>query len=454
MTAHTGFVLATTTVAEVLKDVIPNYKIAETVEDSREEGVLLKKDTMKLQKYESKLLEACKSFLVRLEPLVNANKKKNKSTRRSIHALNCACSLVVAHPHFNYANNVIQLIVPLLESPSLEVREKVRETLGQLLKADKKGETSLHAVKCIKNVAVKRKYRIRPDLIRAFMDLPQQALAGSLVAEMERLEKKREEKDKPVSKKEKKRQKAMKRLESEMLEAKGEENRVVRNRNFTEVSKVLFHVVFTILKDVNVREELLVPAMQVISKYAGCINIDFLYDVLINLAGMVKREDLGLDLRLQSLKTALDILNGPGSAMSYDTQGFVRPFLTSMLVGLDLNSAEVSDKSLGSVAFNLAVKRKKSVSRDVVASLAKSMSTTLLQFEETASFLQSLKQIRVAHPRVFEDLLESEGFIFQNLSELHQEFKCNKSCTMWELHMLRKHIDPQAREEGGALLKP
>ena len=140
---------------------------------------------------------------------------------------------------------------------------------------------------------------------------------------MERLEKKREEKDKPVSKKEKKRQKAMKWLENEMLEAKGEDN-------FTEVSKVLFHVLSTILKVVTVREELLVPAMRAISKYAWCINIDYLYDVLIYLAGMVKREDLGLELRLQSLETALDILNGPGSAMSYDTQDFVRPFLISL----------------------------------------------------------------------------------------------------------------------------
>ena len=88
MTAHTGFVLATTTVAEVLKDVIPNYKINEVVGDTREDGVLLRKDTLKLQKYESKLLEATKSFLVRLEPLVNANKMDNKSSRRSFHALN------------------------------------------------------------------------------------------------------------------------------------------------------------------------------------------------------------------------------------------------------------------------------------------------------------------------------------------------------------------------------
>ena len=53
---------------------------------------------------------------------------------------------------------------------------------------------------------------------------------------------------KTLSKREKKRQKQLAKVEKEMLEAKGEEAKEVRNRNFTEVAKVVFEMIFRIVK--------------------------------------------------------------------------------------------------------------------------------------------------------------------------------------------------------------
>lgn len=58
---HTVGKLASATLLEILKDTLPNYKIAE---HDDKKSVKLKKDTLKLNKYESGLLTIVKSYLV------------------------------------------------------------------------------------------------------------------------------------------------------------------------------------------------------------------------------------------------------------------------------------------------------------------------------------------------------------------------------------------------------
>ena len=57
---------------EILKDVLPNYKIQEAgSKEDKDEGPKLKKETLKLQKYEQAVLTATKKFLVKLEKIVS-----------------------------------------------------------------------------------------------------------------------------------------------------------------------------------------------------------------------------------------------------------------------------------------------------------------------------------------------------------------------------------------------
>lgn len=51
-----------------------------------------------------------------------------------------------------------------------------------------------------------------------------------------------------LSKKEKKRKKRLQELEKEMLETKAEESKQVKQKNMTEITKVLFGIYFRILK--------------------------------------------------------------------------------------------------------------------------------------------------------------------------------------------------------------
>ena len=65
--------LAAASVVEILKDIIPNYKIAD--HETQDKSVKLKKDTLKLHRYETALLQCIKRFLVKCERIVSEDKK-------------------------------------------------------------------------------------------------------------------------------------------------------------------------------------------------------------------------------------------------------------------------------------------------------------------------------------------------------------------------------------------
>ena len=64
--------LAAASVVEILKDIIPNYKIGD--HETQDKSVKLKKDTLKLHKHETALLNCVKRFLVKCERIVSEDK--------------------------------------------------------------------------------------------------------------------------------------------------------------------------------------------------------------------------------------------------------------------------------------------------------------------------------------------------------------------------------------------
>merc|ERR1712080_1635 len=103
----------------------------------------LKKDTLKLQRYETTLLRCYKSYLLKLEKEVNVLKAKGSKTATKIKQaefyLDCMCKLLIAHPHFNYAQNILHAITPLLNHASESTRTIVKDTVQQVFQADMRG---------------------------------------------------------------------------------------------------------------------------------------------------------------------------------------------------------------------------------------------------------------------------------------------------------------------------
>lgn len=61
----------------------------------------------------------------------------------SILAIQAMCELLVTHPYFNYAQNIAQAIVPLMNNRNKKVRELIANCLKNVFKEDKKGEITL-----------------------------------------------------------------------------------------------------------------------------------------------------------------------------------------------------------------------------------------------------------------------------------------------------------------------
>ena len=65
------------------------------------------------------------------------------------HALTCLMELLITHPEFNFAENIIQFSVAYLNSSVLKLRQTVQSGLIKLFKNDKRGQVSYMAVRCI-----------------------------------------------------------------------------------------------------------------------------------------------------------------------------------------------------------------------------------------------------------------------------------------------------------------
>lgn len=61
----------------------------------------------------------------------------------SVLSIQGMCELLVTHSYFNYAENIAQALVPLMNNKNKKVREIIVESLKNLFKDDKKGDITL-----------------------------------------------------------------------------------------------------------------------------------------------------------------------------------------------------------------------------------------------------------------------------------------------------------------------
>ena len=411
-----GFKYAAITVTELLKDVLPNYKINHHNNNNNQENVLQKKETLKLQSYENFLLNSAKNFLKNMEKALGDKKL-------SLQALTCLCDLLTSNPAFNYAVNVVSLVVPYLDHNRDEYRGVTQNAVKTLFKDDKKGEISLWAVRKIRALIKRKGFRNHSECVDCFLGLRLGYIEKNDDNDDEG--KRKRHKKQFVSKKDKKRQKQLAKIEKEMLESKGEEDRNLRNKNFSEVAKVVFETLFRIIKSINVNDEtasmrkkplrLLSPTLKCLSEFCHVINVEFFHDLLNVLDEIAGDERIEPELRIRCVETAFHVLTGPGDCLTYD-HGNLAKTLLRLLPAL---RSEEAITAACNVVHAAVVKRKKRVSKNLVLSVGSALvkSAVSLQKENPDSAricLDALKSVRIAHSATiaaaFDDDDGDEGY--------------------------------------------
>jgi len=162
---------------------------------------------------------------------------------------------------------------------------------------------------------------------------------------MEARKKKLLEKSK-ISKQEKKRRKRLEALEKELLEARGEEGKKVKEKFFTETTKLVFTIYFRILKSFP-KSQLMGAVLEGLSKFAHVINIEFFSDLVTVFQELLAGGTLSYRDTLLATGTVFKILSGQGEALNIDPTSFYAHLYSSLpsLLLLLLNQARKSTET-------------------------------------------------------------------------------------------------------------
>uniref|UniRef100_A0A7M4FLU1 Nucleolar complex protein 3 homolog n=1 Tax=Crocodylus porosus TaxID=8502 RepID=A0A7M4FLU1_CROPO len=423
---------------EIFKDITPSYKIRPLTE--AEKATKVKKETQKLREFEEGLVSQYKFYLENLEQTIKdwKQRKLKKSNVISLKAykglaeiaVKCLCELLVALPHFNFHNNIIVLVVPLMNDTSKQISEMCCEAVKQLFKQDKLGVASLGVVKVISGLVKSRNYDVRPEVLKIFLHLRIKEVEMKKDTEDIAAKKKFmtcKDKRKNLSRMQRKWKKAEEKLERELLEAEASESKEKKLKLHTETLNIVFLTYFRILKKAQ-KSPLLPAVLEGLAKFAHLINVEFFDDLLMVLHSLIASGDLSYRESLHCILTAFHILSGqaffPGNGL---------------LFCLDV----------------MLAKRRKQVSQQRALAFIKRLSTLALHVlpDSSVGILASNRVLMQTFPKT--DLLldnESQGSGLY-LPELDEPEYCNAQNTaLWELHLLKRHYHPTVQRFAAHLI--
>ncbi|NXI63352.1 NOC3L protein, partial [Anseranas semipalmata] len=443
---------------EIFKDIAPSYKIRPLTE--AEKATKVKKETQKLREFEEGLVSQYKFYLENLEQTIKdwKQRKLKKSNVISLKAykglaeiaVKCLCELLVALPHFNFHNNIIVLIVPLMNDASKTISELCSEAVKKLFKQDKLGFASLGVVKVISGLVKGRNYNVRPEVLKVFLHLRIKEV--ELKKDSEDIAPKKKfmtykEKRKNLSRMQRKWKKAEEKLERELLEAEASESKEKKLKLHTETLDVVFLTYFRILKKAQ-KSPLLPAVLEGLAKFAHLINVEFFDDLLIVLHSLIASGGLTYRESLHCILSAFHILSGQGDVLNIDPMKFYTHLYKTLF---SLHAGRTND-DIGIVLQCLDVmlaKRRKQVSQQRALAFIKRLSTLALHVLPNSSvgILATNRVLMQTFPKM--DLLldnESQGSGVY-LPELDEPEHCNAQNTaLWELHLLQRHYHPTVQK--------
>ncbi|XP_075390010.1 nucleolar complex protein 3 homolog isoform X2 [Tenrec ecaudatus] len=462
---------------ELFKDITPSYKIRPLTEV--EKSTKIRKETQKLREFEEGLVSQYKFYLENLEQMVKdwKQRKLKKSNVVSLKAykglaevaVRSLCELLVALPHFNFHNNIIVLIVPLMNDMAKSISDMCCEAVKKLFKQDKLGQASLGVIKVISGFVKGRNYDVRPEMLKTFLCLRIKEV--EVKKDTEDINKPKKfmtfkEKRKTLSRMQRKWKKAEEKLERELREAEASESTERRLKLHTETLNIVFVTYFRILKKAQ-RSPLLPAVLEGLAKFAHLINVEFFDDLLVVLHTLIESGDLSYRESLHCVQTAFHILSGQGDVLNIDPMKFYTHLYKTLFklhAGAPNSGVEIVLQCLDV----MLTKRRKQVSQQRALAFIKRLSTLALHVLPNASIgiLATNRVLMHTFPKT--DLLldnESQGSgVF--LPELDEPTYCNAQNTaLWELHALRRHYHPivkifaahllaGAPSEGSQALKP
>ncbi|KAI4110488.1 MAG: hypothetical protein LQ339_001354 [Xanthoria mediterranea] len=284
--------LALATQLAVYKDIIPGYRIRPLGELDSSEKV--SKEVRKLRSFEQALVTNYQNYIKEVAKCAKSSGDSSSEDRASIAtvAISCACTLLLAVPHFNFRSELIKILVDKLSTRNRDGDfTKCLETLEKLFREDDDGNPSLDGVTQLSKLIKARDYRIDESVLNTFLHLRLLSEFSSRGSQ-NRIDKtdstesrKAKFKKEFRTKKYRKILKERKAVEKEFQEADAIVSHEERDRLQAETLKIVFVTYFRILK--TRVPNLTGAVLEGLAKYAHLINQDFFGDLLETLKGLI-----------------------------------------------------------------------------------------------------------------------------------------------------------------------
>lgn len=449
---------------EVFRDIVPSYRIRPLTE--AEKNTKVKKDTQQLREFEEGLVSQFKFYLEDLEQVVKDWKQKKVKSSRAVSlnsykglaevAIRCICELLVALPHFNFHNNIIVLVVPLMNDADRKVSEMCCEAVRKMFKQDKMGQASLAAVKVISGVVKSRNYNVKSELLNVLLSLRIKEV--DMKKDAKDIAPKKtfmtfKEKKKNLSRMQRKWKKAEEKLEKELLEAEASESKDRKIKLHTETLNIVFLIYFRILK--KAQKSVLLPAvLEGLAKFAHLINLEFFDDLLAVLHSLIVTGDLTYRESLHCILTSFHILSGQGDVLNIDPLKFYSHLYKTLLT-LHAGGANEDTAIVLQCLDVMLTKRRKQVTLQRTQAFVKRLSTLALHVlpDSAVGILAANRTLLHTFPKcdiLLDNEMQGSGVY---LPELDEPEYCNpQNTSLWELHLQKRHYHPMVRRYAAHLM--
>ncbi|KTG33612.1 hypothetical protein cypCar_00012812 [Cyprinus carpio] len=444
---------------EVFKDIVPSYRIRPLTEE--EKAAKVKKETLQLREFEEGLVSQYKFYLEDLEQTVKDWKQKKQKRSQAVSlqsykglaevAIRCICDLLVALPHFNFHNNIVVMVVPLMRDSVKKVSEMCCGAVSKLLKQDKLGQASLAVVKVISGMVKGRNYNVKPEVLcrehtgAELSSLSENKRSGN----EERYRRYCAKKEVHVLQGE-----ADKFVQDAAEEAEASESKDKKIKLHTETLNIVFLIYFRILK--KAQKSILLPSvLEGLARFAHLINLEFFDDLLSVLYGLITSGDLTYRESLHCILTSFHILSGQGDVLNIDPLKFYNHLYKTLLT-LHAGGRNEDTAIVLQCLDVMLTKRRKQVTLQRAQGFLKRLSTLSLHLlpDSSVGILAANRALMHTFPKcdiLLDNEMQGSGVY---LPELDVPEYCNPQNTaLWELHLLKRHYHPMVRKFAAHLMK-
>lgn len=477
--------LVASTACEIFKDIIPSYRIKA---DNSDENAKQKKQTIQLRQYERIFCTLYKTYLQRLERMLDSLRKSSTSTfyRNLIKtdlndrvsmaqvALSCFGELIVEHPHFNFRDQILKKLVEFsAQTRFIECSRIATESLSKALIQDKLGEVSLEITRLICDLVKKRKLSLSTYIFETLLNL---RLIDVKMADKEIKEKKKEEKErlnsmnKKLSRKERKRNKKMKKLKKDLSETEAHSSVDQKLKYHRLILKKLFVTYFRLLRfheelDGEEKEtqkfiKLLPPVLEGVKKFSHLIDIALCNDIFPFIRRLLQNKTLTTNCMLHCLSTVFVLYKSLESELEkVDPESFYKQFYLILTNVKPYAITKDEFSSLMNCIELVIVKRARHISNQRYAAFVRRLLTISLYIPNdfVVDLLSAVRTMILQQPNSLA-LLDSTNCSNFGTGEYDMLIEDPDHChadssVCWELHLLQKHHEPAIRDYANFFVK-